>query len=72
LKAGLYVTPLNRAAAAVLPEVLPAGFVDQRQIPLSRYAAGVIYDLAEPARAREWLAPVLARMKWLEGSPTMD
>jgi hypothetical protein len=62
LAPGLYVTPLNRAAAKLVPELLPSGLKDTRMIPEGRYAPGVIYQLAEPERTREWLAPLIERM----------
>lgn len=47
----VYLTPLTRESAVLVPELLPPGFRDVRMIPSSRYAAGVIYDVANPAEA---------------------
>jgi hypothetical protein len=61
------VTPLNRAAAELVPELLPPGFRDLREIPDGPYAAGVIYGLADQAKLGEWLAPLRAKLKTFEG-----
>lgn len=45
----VYVTPLSRSAAVLLPELLPSG-VAIDQVPLTRFSSGVIYDLAKPTR----------------------
>lgn len=41
----LYVTPLNRSAADLVPELLPAG-LDRRHLPEAGYHAGFVHDLA--------------------------
>ena len=41
----LYVTPVTRSAAELVPELLPSG-VRLEQIPLTKFSSGVIYDLA--------------------------
>lgn len=66
LDPGVYVTPMNRAAAALVPELLPPGFGDLRQIPESRYASSVIYGLADQAKLAEWLAPVMKKLRLVE------
>jgi hypothetical protein len=43
----LYLTPLGRDAAALVPELLPQGF-EMRNVPSSRYGSGVIYDSVRP------------------------
>src|SRR5256885_1263747 len=42
-----YVTPLSRAAAALVPELLPPGF-DMRDMPFGRFGSGVVYDSVRP------------------------
>jgi hypothetical protein len=54
LSTGVYITPLNRDAATLIPELLPPGFRDLRHIPVCRYDAGVIYDIAQPDEAKRW------------------
>lgn len=44
-KRDLYVTPLTRSAADLAPELLPSG-VRPEDLPLSRYGAGFVYDIA--------------------------
>ena len=44
----LYLTPLNRAAAALLPELLPSGMTSDRVPQQGRYGSGFLYDLARP------------------------
>jgi len=69
LEPGLFVTPLNRASAALVPELLPPG-LDIRQLPRDRYASGVIYQLADPEKSRAWLGPWVERLKIRElGEP---
>jgi hypothetical protein len=41
----LYITPLTRAAGELAPELLPDN-VRPRDLPLSRYSAGYLYDVA--------------------------
>jgi hypothetical protein len=48
-KRDLYITPLSRAAAELTPTLLPAG-VSPTDLPLSRYGAGVVYDIARERR----------------------
>ena len=55
-----YVTPTNSHAARLVPELLPGNlkadvFAEQSWRP------GVTYDLAEPAKSREWLEPFLRK-----------
>jgi len=57
LPRGAYVTPMSRDSADLVPEVLPPQLKDRRFIPIGRYAAGIIYDMARPAEARAWLMP---------------
>jgi hypothetical protein len=63
LPPGIYITPLNRRAAELVPELLPRGVTDLRFVPISHYASGVIYDIAQPDKAREWHAHVFARVR---------
>jgi hypothetical protein len=63
LPPGIYITPLNRRAAELVPELLPQGVTDLRFVPISHYASGVIYDIAQPDKAREWHAQVFARVR---------
>jgi hypothetical protein len=56
----VYLTPLNRPAAELTPELLPQGLRDI-QIPPAGYRAGVIYDIAQPAKAREHFGPWLRK-----------
>jgi hypothetical protein len=44
-KQDLYITPLTRDAAELIPELLPAG-VRPRDLSLSKVGAGYVYDLA--------------------------
>jgi hypothetical protein len=63
LRPGIYITPLNRRAAELVPELLPAGVTDLRFVPISHYASGVIYDIAQPDKASEWHAHVFANVR---------
>lgn len=44
-KRDLYVTPLTRSAAELAPELLPSGVLP-KDLPLSKYGAGFVYDIA--------------------------
>ena len=44
-KRDLYITPLSRDAAELIPQLLPPG-VRPQDLPLSRFYAGVVYDIA--------------------------
>jgi len=44
-KQDLYITPLTRDAAELIPDLLPAG-VRPRDLSLSKVGAGYVYDLA--------------------------
>jgi hypothetical protein len=44
-KRDLYVTPMTRDAAELIPQLLPPGLRPQ-DLPLSRFYAGVVYDIA--------------------------
>jgi len=44
-KRDLYITPLTRSAAQLAPTLLPPG-VQPGDLALSRYHAGVVYDIA--------------------------
>jgi hypothetical protein len=57
----VYITPLNRAAARLLPELLPKELRDVHLIPLSRYGSGVIYDVAHPDKNMEHYGPWLRK-----------
>ena len=57
LRPGVYVTPLSRDAAELVPEVLPPEIKDPRRVPVGQYAAGVVYDIAQPNEAHAWLEP---------------
>jgi hypothetical protein len=54
LRPAVYVTPLSRDAAELVPEVLPPQIKDPRRVPFGQYAARVIYDIAQPDEARAW------------------
>lgn len=71
LPSGLYVTPLTRAAAALVPEILPSG-IEISSVPTDNFASAVIYQLAEPDKTREWLAPLLARIQYIDRRPPDD
>ena len=43
----VYVTPLSRHAAALVPELLPRR-TRVEQVPTSRFGSGALYDLAKP------------------------
>jgi hypothetical protein len=58
---GVYITPTNRSAGALVPELIPRD-VAVEALPIQAYRPGAIYDLAEPLKAREWLEPYLRRM----------
>jgi hypothetical protein len=49
-KQPVYVTPLNQAAAMLVPELLPHGLRPERIAPWG-YRSGVVYDLALPVGA---------------------
>jgi hypothetical protein len=57
----VYVTPTNRAAAALIPELVP-GRLKPTALPEQACRPGAIYDLVEPQKAHEWLEPHLRRM----------
>jgi len=46
----LYVTPLTRSAAELAPELLPSDVLP-KDLPLSRYGAGIVYDIARDKAA---------------------
>lgn len=47
----LYITPLTRSAAELAPELLPKGVLT-KDLPLSRYGAGFVYDIARSKTTR--------------------
>jgi hypothetical protein len=55
-----YVTPTNRRAARLIPELLP-GNLTPGVFAEQSWGSGVAYDMAEPTRAREWLEPFLRK-----------
>jgi len=62
LRPRVYVTPLSRDTAELVPEVLPRQITDPRHIPVGHYAAGVLYDLAQPTEAHAWLEPFFRKL----------
>jgi hypothetical protein len=55
-----YVTPTNRHAARLIPELLP-GNLKPGVFAEQPWGSGVAYDMAEPTKAREWLEPFLRK-----------
>ena len=73
LPPAVYVTPLTRASAELVPELLPPGLKDLRFVPIAHYAAGVIYDVAQPDQARARREQGFAKRlinRFLRGGPT--
>jgi hypothetical protein len=44
-KRDLFITPLTRSAAELAPSLLPVG-VQPQDLPLSKFGAGFVYDVA--------------------------
>jgi hypothetical protein len=68
----LYVTPLNRVAAELVPEILPPG-IDPKSVPQSGFGSGFLYDLAKQGGNPEFGEVILrSRMSSRNsGGPTM-
>lgn len=49
----VYFTPTNRAAATLVPELIPRGRLIPGRFPEQPCAGGAVHDMAEPERARE-------------------
>ena len=58
-----YITPTNRAAARLVPELVPSG-VSVEEFPEGcHWTATAVHCQAQPDRAAEWLAGFLAKLQ---------
>jgi hypothetical protein len=65
---GWYITPVNRNAAFLLPQLMPPGLLVSQFPTGGPYAAMFIHCQADPEQARTWLQPFLNGLRL----PTTD